>query len=373
MGTVSPSINLLESQDYTGTVELAGLAASTDYWFRIWIDGQAAAGTDGTFATLPVTGSDTTIRFGFGSCNDHLEMPYPLFSAIAADNLDFFLHIGDIIYADRAPAASTRAEFEDRYKLNFGETNWKAAMRHLPTFMTWDDHEIENDWAGGQTGLYVPAREAFDEYVAGHNPEPVVVDALYFTFAAGPAEFFVLDTRSHRNPGMGTMLGATQKAELFSWLTASQARFKFIVSSVQFSDLTQKNDLWFGYQAERAEIFNFIRDQDVRGVVLLTGDRHWSGAFRHDDVDPYFLYELTSSPIGAVVGTAPAPDASTIHLSDIGHSYITVEVDSSTQPVALDIRIRNAAGTDLYQLVISEEDIFDSSILRDGFESPFPL
>ena len=233
-------------------------------------------------------------------------MPYPLWTAIAADDLDFFLHIGDIIYADRDPAAMTVSEFEDRYKLNFGELNWRTAMRQLPTFMTWDDHEIENDWAGGQTGLYVPARRAFDEYVAGHNPEPRVPGEIYYDFSAGPVDFFVLDTRSHRNPGAGTMLGATQKNELFAWLLNSHARIKFIVSSVQFSDLTQRNDLWFGYAAERAEIYNFIRDQDVRGVVLLSGDRHWSGVFRHEAIEPYFLYEFSSSPIGANVASAPS-------------------------------------------------------------------
>jgi len=368
-GTLSSSIQLLDAQDYTGTVEVSGLTPGTDYWFRIWLDGAEVVGSDGTFSTLPTAASSNLLRFGFGSCNDHLEMPYPLFATIAADDVDFLLHIGDIIYADRDPAATTRSEFEDRYKLNFLETNWAAMMRQTPTFMTWDDHEIENDWAGGQTGLYIPARGAFDEYVSGHNPEPRLPGQLYYSFQAGPVEFFVLDTRSFRNPGTATMLGATQKAELLGWLSSSQAIFKFIVSSVQFSDITQKSDLWFGYQTERAQIFDYIRDHGIRGVVLLTGDRHWSGFFRHEQVDPYFLYELTSSPFGAAVGEAPPPDSSTLALSDAGHSYIVVEVDTSAEPATLDIRIRNTAGMDLQQLTITEDDIVAAVIFGDGFES----
>ncbi len=321
-GSTSSSVTLSEEGDFTGTVEIAGLESGTDHWFELLL-------------------------------NDVVVL----------------LHLGDSIYADREPPATSRAEFEARYKLNFDESNWRALMREIPSFMIWDDHEIENNWDEGQTGLYLEARPAFEEYVAGHNPEPRVPGQLYYDFTVGEVDFFVLDTRTFRDPSTATMLGSTQLVELQSWLAASTAVFKFIVSSVQWSTLSQNADTWFGFPAERGEIFDFVRTNGIRGVVLLSGDRHWMALFRHEAVAPYFLYEFSSSPLGALVDEAPPPDSETSFLGDASRAFLTIDADTTLSPAALDVRVVDETGTELFLLSLTEDDIFDAAIFADGFES----
>jgi hypothetical protein len=87
---------------------------------------------------------------------------------------------------------------------------------------------------------------------------------------------------------------------LKTWLSTSTDRFKFIVSTVMWNDHgTTGNDSWVGYQTERLEIFNYIRTNHICGVVLLSGDQHWTGVFSLNQASPRVLYELSPTPAGA--------------------------------------------------------------------------
>ena len=368
-GTITPSVTLADGADFTGTVEITGLAPGTAHWFEMMLDGTVVAGSDGAFVTLPPRGEPSAFRFALGSCTDHIEMPFPIFDVISGDNPSFLLHVGDSIYADHAPVATQQAEFEARYRLNFDESRWRALMRQLPSFMIWDDHEIENNWSDGQTGLYLEARPAFDEYVAAHNPAPRIPGELYYDFSVGEADFFVLDTRSFRDLSSSIMLGATQRAELESWLSSSTATFKFVVSSVQWSFLSQNVDTWFGFPSERDAFFDFVKDNAIPGVVLLSGDRHWTAVFRHEAVAPYYLYEFSSSPLGGVLREAPDPDSDTLFLWDSSRSFLTIDVDTTVSPATLYLRVVDDAGTERFALSLTEDDIFVDLIFADGFES----
>ena len=95
------------------------------------------------------------------------------------------------------------------------------------------------------------------------------------------------------------MLGYDQKASLEQWLSASTAKFKFIVSSVPWHNLgVTGNDSWKGFKTERSEIFNYIADNKIRGVLLFSGDQHSTSIIRHTAMAPYFLYEFSPTPLG---------------------------------------------------------------------------
>ena len=145
--------------------------------------------------------------------------------------------------------------------------------------------------------------------------------------------------------------------------------FKFIVSSVQWSFLAQNDDTCFGFQAERGEIFDYIRDNAISGVVLLSGDRHWIGVFRHEQIEPFYLYEFSSSPLGAAVSQAPAPDPETLYLDATGRAYITIHVDTTVSPATIDARVLDESGVELHLLSLTEDDINATVIFADGFES----
>jgi alkaline phosphatase D len=110
----------------------------------------------------------------------------------------------------------------------------------------------------------------------------------------------MLDNRYHRSPnrmvddGTKTMLGARQLAWFKREILASRARVKIIASGSEW-ELNGHQDSWTSFPRERDEIFGFLREHDVPGVIFLSGDRHFTGAYQ---IGGRFI-EVTSGPLGS--------------------------------------------------------------------------
>jgi phosphodiesterase/alkaline phosphatase D-like protein len=360
--TSSTTINTVTNNDLTATILVSNLLPNTQYDYQLVVDDVAAAVS--TFTTLPSV--DQPARFSFTVGADLLDFPFTIMDSMDAKNPLFNLLIGDTVYADAAPAAATLDEFRAKYKLNFSEPSLANFFRKHPTLFTWDDHEIQNNWEKGAVGLYIPARQAYNEYVNTLNPSPRTSRNLYFSYKAGEVEFYFFDTRTFRSksnaPDNSTksMLGATQKADFKNWLATSTAKFKFVVSSVPFSDFgTTSNDSWIGYQTEKAEILNFINTNNVKGVMLITGDQHFSMVARLNNVGPkYNLYEFLPTPLATQNRTAPATvDSQILFKQDKKHNYGFFTVDTTVTPATLTYINYDDNNNPLYTLTINQNDI----------------
>lgn len=344
------------NKDLTAVVTLTGLSPNTSYDVRPVVDCEVDSQSQATVGTLMTPGTAGTFRFAFGAdiSAGWIYEPDPaktaqveIFDKLAAKAPDFTMFIGDLVYADSgAVVASTYEQYLAKYRQNWAQSSMRSLMRQSPMFMIWDDHEIQNDWDNGKTGKYIPARAAYEAYVASQAPTPRTSGELYYSFRVGQADFYVLDTRSFRTANTSTnevgetMLGATQKADLKAWLSASTAKFKFLVSSVPWNDFgTTGSDAWGGFKAERAEIFNYIKANNIRGVVLLSGDQHWSGAFKLDDIAPYNLYEFMPTPIATSRRVAPTTsDPQVLFLYDTTPVYGVFDVNTAVSPATLTVR-----------------------------------
>ena len=281
------------------------------------------------------------------------------------------LLVGDQFYADGPDRiADARAGYERKHKENFADPSLAAFMRQTPTFMIWDDHEIDNDWDQGQTGRYLNAEPVYEAYQNSHNPEPRARGEHYYTFEVGDTEFYVLDTRSFRSRNGApegpdkTMLGEKQKADLRRWLMTSEARFKFIVSSVPFNQFSNTGsvdygpDGWQNFQTERAEIFDFIRQHCIPGVVLLTGDNHWAGVFRLPYAEPIQLYEFMPNPLAAPIrNMTEADDPQILFKFNSSLVYGLFDVDTTVSPARITHDIFDLNNNSVYHLEITEHDI----------------
>jgi phosphodiesterase/alkaline phosphatase D-like protein len=371
MWTSTAGVAFDPARDHTAVVVVAGLVTATRYEYRLAVDCVVDPLSTGAFRTLPALASTGRVRIGYGA--DLLRAQYSGFSNVAATNPEPDLMIlgGDQIYAEPAPTATTTAQFYAKYRAVWGDAYVRRFTAGVPTLMMWDDHEIADDWSAGQTGVYLQARPAYEAYQGNHNPPPRVAGNLYYTTRAGPADIYILDTRSHRSAKSAadsaakTMLGATQKADLKGWLSTSTARFKFIVSSVPWSDFgTTGNDSWKGFSTERAELFRYIRDNRIRGVVLISGDQHWAGAFRLSGYAPVALYEFMPTPLMAFFRPPPTGDDPQILFKTGNRNvFATFDVDASptTGPARLTVEYRDTdTSALLYQLTITENDTLPS-------------
>ncbi|KAL4246501.1 hypothetical protein ABKN59_008654 [Abortiporus biennis] len=207
---------------------------------------------------------------------------------------EFFLFLGDFIYADVPMYFGDDQEAYRRlYRRNYQSPSFRRIYERLPVFHTYDDHEIINNYVGQGNDSTYPfqnASSAYKLYNAEANFDSQAgKDINYYNFRYGDAAFFVMDTRRYRSDintdlTTQTMLGEEQLTALHHWLgeVNSTATFKFIVSSVPFTDLWQYEalvDCWPAYPAEKAALLSAMHS--VPNVIILSGDRHEFAAIEY--------------------------------------------------------------------------------------------
>jgi alkaline phosphatase D len=359
-GTVSAAVATDTSSDFSGAIALTGLQPSSSYDYRLRLDGQPTADT-WSFRTPGALGPGTLTTFALGADLAWGLDPFDIFRHIGDRNPDAMFYLGDQIYADQPVLiGSSSAAYFRKYRENWGEMWLKPFLSRVPALMTWDDHEILDNWDQGTADPYAAGRAAYDAYQGSHNPDPRTAGGIPFSTRLGDAAFFFLDTRTFRSPESAvddaskTMLGQTQKADLKNWLLLSTARFKFIVSSIMWNDHgTTGNDSWAGYTTEREEIFEHIQSHHLCGVVLLSGDQHWTGVFRLSDVAPHYLYEMSPTPLGQSRRTKTTDTGSDILFTyDANKVYGLVTADSRTEPATVSWEVHDAFDDVIYQQAI---------------------
>ncbi len=207
--------------------------------------------------------------------------------------------LGDQIYADDLNfLLPDRAadEYMARYRDVFSQRHFANLVSRVPTYMTLDDHEIEDNWPARATGKdrmkkYPAAIHAYKCYQLSHSPlfpfggegrlqeEPL---HLWYQFEDGCCEFFVMDTRTERlydeSDVRIRIINEAQMDALKSWLADGSGRVKIVATSVPFfPDLRGPGgDRWDSFPSQRNEILDHIRDRQIRRVVFLSGDVHSS-------------------------------------------------------------------------------------------------
>ena len=182
----------------------------------------------------------------------------------------------------------------------------RAALCALPTYATWDDHDYATNDQFGATSNADQARAVFCEYHA--QPFGDGQSGIYLRFRRGPIEVFLLDTRTFANrtesplaAGEQSLLGPQQLAWLQEGLRASTAKFKVLASGMVWNGAVRsgKPDCWGRWLAERNGLLNWLREDRIDGVVLVSGDVHRARLIMHPvaDLVGYDLPELISSPL----------------------------------------------------------------------------
>ncbi|OQR92339.1 alkaline phosphatase D [Achlya hypogyna] len=311
-----------ELHSSTSVITLPALVPATSYAWTVELlaaNGTPIFSTDIRASTLVAEGATDAVHFAFGSCTMALPVLYRVFGF--GSNLDyiaqtlrpnFMLLLGDQVYADVDGAFDTDA----LYRKTVHDTSYQALTTALPIFSMYDDHEIENNWNGDHATdpLYAKRTSLYRAYFGQRNPPPVRPGEHYYSWASGAASFFMLDVRKHASPkyamdnGTKTKLGVVQKADLIAWLSTTTTPFKIIVSPMVVSTLGTKStdEGWALYQHEYHEIFSHVHSANISGVVVLSGDLHWSGVFQHGEYP--FLFEVGASPIAAIPVAPWVPD-----------------------------------------------------------------
>jgi alkaline phosphatase D len=304
-------------------VEVEGLKPGTWYWYRFNMGGEWSP--KGRTRTLPPASSmPEKLRFAFASCQNYEAGYYTALDHLANEAPELIIHLGDYIYEGGAHKnlvrkhnsknVSTLEEYRARYALYKTAPSLQRAHEVAPWIVTWDDHEVANNYCGKVFTAEVPPAEFLKRRAAAyqayfeHMPLrraslPKGADLLlYRGFDFGRlASFQVLDTRQYRSiPGSvktamspeASILGNTQREWLFERLKSSKSVWNVIAQQVMMArvDLTEgagssyNPDKWAGYEMERRKLVRLLQEQPISNPVVLTGDIHsnWANEIPND-------------------------------------------------------------------------------------------
>lgn len=345
------------ANDWAVIVPVTGLTANTLYYYRAAVNG-VALGDIRQFRTFPTKGSREPFLFTFGSCQQN--QPWRnapnagrTFTVMAKDQPRFFLQIGDWGYPDTTDTAKDSTRFfslemsrvQASYRAKF-DSLYKAqqVFRVAPVDYVYDDHDYVNDNASAFTTTDVartreipippPARlnsiRGYQQLFPGY-PLANANGGIWHKFTHGNVDVFMLDMRSQRSPnlnalrrnartgkyemipnnprhsilaGDSTLVGENQRDWLLRELRASDADWKFIVTSVPFNrglrqalDLTlglqdtafvvptlgrvsvlsvavELLDKWVGFRNDHDLLMQYMKQNRIKNVIMLSGDLH---------------------------------------------------------------------------------------------------
>jgi alkaline phosphatase D len=289
-------------RDFTAVLSVTKLKPDTAYRYEVWAEGDSKPAV-GRFRTFPVRGEPAKFQIGFGGGAGYTPQHERMWNTIASRNLTAFLFLGDNVYIDNPtrPAVQQYCYYRRQSRPEF-----RGFVASTPICAIWDDHDFTTNDAGGGPEIHspewkIPVWRTFknnwnNPYYGGGESNP----GCWFDFSIGDVDFFMLDGRYYRdkprqeNP---SMLGGFQKKWLFDKIRASDATFKVIASPVPWAFGAKPGSLdpWQGYRSEREEIFSFLEDNKIDGVVLISADRHRSDAWIIERENGYDLYEFESS------------------------------------------------------------------------------
>ncbi len=329
------------ARDNTVKIDAKWLWPGLRYWYRFKAsptdNNQNVVYSDvGTFRTAPWTFKHSDVNFTYTGDSDTTRVAgvnpfnnWETLDAARGEDGDFFVYLGDTIYADSSFRTGGPAVTLDEYRDTYQEGRTYSALTDLlkstSTYPLMDDHEVLNDYDGKTVdpARYAAGRQAFLEWMPIRetglpHDTSCAGDPLYRTVKWGKdVELFIPDERSCRDASLEvtcggdlgptlptavrttfpfslfltptplpgclsaindpnrTMLGPVQKARLKHDLLASNAKHKVVISELAWQQFyALPYDRWEGYGGERSEILNFIRDNGIDNVEFMTTDNH---------------------------------------------------------------------------------------------------
>jgi alkaline phosphatase D len=339
-------------------VEPQGLESAREYWYRFTC-GEARSVIGRTRTTPALNAPLNRLRVAVVSCQQYEHGYFNAYRHMLDDNLDLITHVGDYIYevswgaepvrSHGAPEAYTLEDYRARYALYKTDPDLAAAHAAYPWVVTWDDHEVNNDYAGDvsqendEPELFLARRAAAYRAYYEHQPLParmIPVGSrmrLYSHYAYGDlVSMTLLDQRQFRSPeacsrpGRGgsnrvkvsacaeleqqsrTMLGARQESWLSAVMSSDNKPWNLLAQGTVMSYIDEDpgpekqfwTDGWSGYPAARQRLMNFLSSAKIQNPVVLSGDIHafiTSGLrLRADELDsPVVASEFVTTSVSA--------------------------------------------------------------------------
>ena len=230
---------------------------------------------------------------------------YQVFENMASHSTDFMLWLGDNVYL-REPDWNTKTGIIRRYTHTRSTPEMQALLSSRSNYAIWDDHDYgPNDSDKGFFNKHLTL-EAFDYFWVNPTVGVDGIKGAITSFQWADLDFFLLDNRWYRDANglqkeNKTLLGEKQLEWLFNNLVTSQASFKIVAMGGQFLNDAAKYETYSanGFNEEREKIIAFIQKHQIKNVVFLTGDVHFSEISKLETPESPTIWDITFSTMSA--------------------------------------------------------------------------
>ncbi len=310
-------------------VEPGGLQPGATYFYRFRAGEQISP--VGRTRTAPERhSSPDRMRLAYASCQNYQQGYYIAHRDLAEQDVDVVAFLGDYIYQSTPSSTAVRthegsgepytvADYRNRYARYKTDPDLRAAHAAFPWLVTFDDHEVADDWTGGEGGeggergdgdpdrvdpqavgaRRTAALRAWYEHMPVRRsaaPAGLRIQAYRRLEWGDLARIHVLDTRQYRSspatsPAQAddpsrTMLGTAQERWLVDGLTTGRQAWNLIANQAPMAQTDQRagpdqvlwTDPWDGYRVQRSRLLKTFGMDRVANPVVLTGDRHFTMA-----------------------------------------------------------------------------------------------
>ncbi|WP_416547037.1 alkaline phosphatase D family protein [Limnohabitans sp. DCL3] len=343
------------SRAHSVHVVASGLQPGRTYWYR-FVCGSAVSSLGRARTSPAVDEPVARLRMALASCQHYEQGYFTAHREMAQRDLDLVLFAGDYIYESSNPQYLLRRhlggepklldEYRERHAQYKTDADLQACHAAHTWAMTWDDHEVVNDYANDLDRHFTDplaflrrraaAYQAYFEHMPLRlGPDPVNASQMriHDRMPWGQlADLWTLDCRQYRdhqacldpNRGGGrvvvacealgdpsrSMLGAAQEQWFTEGLTRSNRRWKLVAQSTQMSPSGVNTPLgrsaftdgWDGYPQARAKLLGTVAQSGVHNVVMLGGDVHMNVAAQlrvqaNDERSPVVASEIVTTSV----------------------------------------------------------------------------
>ena len=358
---------LCEGDSCVYTSVFSGLTPNNQYYAVLYKDNLAIDST-----RTNVTVSDNVISdFSFltGSCAYQYSVGHAkfvredIFEEMSTETAEFMLWLGDQIYLpntnlDRKKTLHTYMYYKTE------SVKRKEFTKHFFHFGIWDDHDYSYNNGTSDFSEKEHSTELYKTFWPNSGYESQGSgEGIFATYKYEDVEFFLTDSRYYRS--RYEYLGSSQLEQLKKKLLNSTATFKFIALGTVTVIPTERNgpETYIYQTGEREELFNFIYENNISGVIFLSGDIHRSyfAQYKPDCNSTYPFYEYTCSPLTSNAGNGHYNYADLFVEINQTHNYGKIDISGTIGNRVCTINSKDASGNILYTLAINENELKPSS------------
>lgn len=303
---------------YIAQIKLQDLPPGTEYTYDVLVDGEVVERPyPTTFKTQELWQWRTdppSFKMAIGSCLyindpefDRPGEPYggptDILKTISRMDPDIMLWLGDNVYYREADFYSfSRLDYRNRDARKIDDI--QPLLASSINLAIWDDHDYGPNNSDRSYRMKEEALKLFKRYWINPGYGTDNTKGIFTRYKYADSELFLTDDRYHRAPNRlddstKAFFGEEQLRWLKDALVNSNATFKIIASGNQMTNTNGSHESFTKYPAEYNELMNFIKEEQIEGVVFLTGDRHFTELLKTEREDSYPLYEFTSSPLSS--------------------------------------------------------------------------